>query len=154
HIAPGIGSLLRLLAQRHARHLADGNASDTTAIMQVLAGSGLGRWFAAALVHAAWLGYAIGAVLAMALLRSVRAYTLSWETTLLDDAALAAWARTLSAGPALLGVAGADALPVADAGSARQAWSLWLIAAAFVYGVMPRACAFALSLLMLWRAQR
>jgi hypothetical protein len=153
-IAPGIGSLLQMLSALYARRLrADG---ETGTVLRVLGDGARGRWFAAALVHAAWLGFALGAVLAMALLLSVRAYELSWATTLLSDRALGAWAHTLSLGPALIGIAGADTLPVSDLSDAavRQAWSWWLLAAATIYGVLPRALALCASLLLLWRAQR
>lgn len=151
-IAPGIGSLLQLISSRYARR----GDSSSRALLQLLAAGARGRWFAAVAVHGAWLGFALGAVLAMALLLSVRAYELSWATTLLSEPALAAWARTLSLGPALLGIAGADALPVDDLSDAavRQAWSWWLLAAATIYGVLPRALALLASLLLLWRAQR
>jgi hypothetical protein len=157
-IAPGIGSLLQLLSALYARRLrADSHASgENGTVLRVLGDGARGRWFAAALVHAAWLGFALGAVLAMALLLSVRAYELSWATTLLSEPALAAWAQTLSLGPALLGIAGADTLPVDDLSDSavRQAWSWWLLAAATIYGVLPRALALLASLLLLWRAQR
>jgi hypothetical protein len=157
-IAPGIGSLLQMLSALYARRLrADG---ETGTVLRVLGDGARGRWFAAVLVHAAWLGFALGAVLALALLLSVRTYELSWATTLLSDRALGAWAHALSLGPALLGIAGAhtgtEPLPVSDLSDAavRQAWSWWLLAAATIYGVLPRALALCASLLLLWRAQR
>lgn len=155
-IAQGLAALLRPLARRYARTLDGAANGQGTAPLALLTGGALGRWGAATLVHAAWLGYALGALLALAVLLSVRAYELSWSTTLLSDAALTGWARLLSVGPAWLGVAGADALPVLDAGApgARQARSLWLLAAAAVYGVLPRALLLAGSALGLWRAQR
>lgn len=153
-IAPGIGAVLLALWRRGIdRGRADGKPPPD-ALLRVLASGNLARWSAASLVHLAWLSFAIGAVLALAVLLSVRAYALSWETTLLDAEALTAWARLLSVGPALLGVPGADRLPVVDAGDAAQAWSLWLVTAAIAYGVLPRAIALAASLAMLWRAQR
>jgi hypothetical protein len=151
-IAPGLGALVQTLAASWTRRF--DTATDTGMALDELPDPGLGGWSAAVVVHAAWLGFALGAMLALTVLLSARAYDLSWETTLLDDDALGTWARTLSFGPALLGIAGADVLPVTEAGAARQGWSLWLLAASFVYGVAPRALALAVCALMLWHRQR
>ncbi|MES0873402.1 DUF2868 domain-containing protein [Sinimarinibacterium thermocellulolyticum] len=151
---PGLGALLDRLSLAYARRIAGGGDADTASLLRTLSDGGLGRWYAAAVVHAAWLAFAVGAALALALLLSVRAYALSWETTLLDDAALTTWARVFSICPALFGIAGAETLPVTEANAARQGWSLWLLAASVVYGVLPRALALAASLFMLWRSQR
>jgi hypothetical protein len=153
-VAPGIGALLRLLSGLYARRSAADSGSG--ALLQLLGTSASGRWFAAVTVHAAWLGFALGALLALAVLLSVRAYELSWATTLLSERALGTWAQALSLGPALIGMDGAGTLPVDDLSAApvRQAWSWWLLAAVTVYGVLPRALALLLTALLLWRSLR
>lgn len=109
-----------------------------------------GSWILSGAMHLAWIAYVGTALITLALLLSVRSYTLAWETTLLDEQALRQWAEALSLGPALLGLAGAESLPLRGAlsDSVREAWAAWLLAAVGVYGLLPRllallACAVA-----------
>lgn len=109
-----------------------------------------GSWILSSAMHLAWIAYVGAALITLALLLSVRSYTLAWETTLLDAHALRQWAEALSLGPALLGFAGAESLPLRGAlsDSVREAWAAWLLAAVAVYGLLPRllallACAVA-----------
>ncbi|MDD3762424.1 MAG: DUF2868 domain-containing protein [Nevskiales bacterium] len=159
-ITPGLGGILRrawqwtLARQRpHGREIT-GPERNPGMLLQLLATSPAGRWMFASAVHAAWLGYALTGVLTLIVLLSVRAYSLSWETTLLSSDALEAWARTLSWGPSLLSAPGPESLPVTGAGDAHEGWAKWLIAATFVYGVIPRAIALALCVTLAIRAQR
>lgn len=141
-----LSRLYRWAWQKLERHLPQAANTDDcdhgSTVDMIVSGIG-GRWFAGALVHALWLAFTAGSLLALSLLLSVRAYALSWETTLLAPQALQSWAELLSWGPALLGIT-APALPqtstVTDA-SQLQAWSQWLLAAVLVYGALPRAVA-------------
>ncbi len=143
-----LSRLYRWAWQRLERHLPPPpDATDThrTSAVDMIVTSVGGRWLAGTLVHALWLAFTVGSLLALALLLSVRAYMLSWETTLLAPQALRFWAELLSWGPALLGIT-TPALPqtptVTDAAQ-LQAWSQWLLAAVLVYGALPRAVALA-----------
>lgn len=161
--APGLGRLIKQLWTRWERHTlpssrpagpaapADSSALDA---IRLLAGGNSGRWLLGAAVHAAWLVFSLCALLTLAVLLSVRAYELAWETTLLSPEALAQWARWMSLGPALLGASGPETLPVDGAldGGAREAWALWLLAALVVYGVLPRLLALLACLALAARA--
>lgn len=102
-------------------------------------------WLLGTVVHLAWLFYALAGFLVLALLMSLRAYELSWQTTLLDRDTLAALAGALSWWPGLLGLAPPETLmPGAPMDEAtRQAWARWLLVAVLAYGVLPRALAAA-----------
>lgn len=154
HRLAGLGALLRTLWQRIALRASGTNdiGANREALRTLLA-AGSGRWLFASLVHAAWLAFGVGAMLALLILLSVRAYELTWATTLLSADALAAWARLLSFGPQLIGIESLAHLDVTDTArpEARQAWSYWLLVTSGLYGVLPRAIALGFSL---WRLQR
>ena len=158
--APGLGRLIRQLWTRWERHAlasskpaepADSSALDA---IRLLAGGSSGRWLLGAVVHAAWLAFSLCALLTLAVLLSVRAYELAWETTLLSPQALAQWAHWMSLGPALLGATGPETLPVDGAldSGAREAWAIWLLAALVVYGVLPRLLALLACVALAMRA--
>ena len=158
--APGLGRLIRQLWTRWERHAlasskpaepADSSALDA---IRLLAGGSSGRWLLGAVVHAAWLAFSLCALLTLAVLLSVRAYELAWETTLLSPQALAQWAHWMSLGPALLGATGPETLPVDGAldSGAREAWAVWLLAALVVYGVLPRLLALLACVALAMRA--
>ena len=107
-----------------------------------------GKWLFAGWIHGLWLVFSLGALLALATLLSLREIDLVWETTLLDDNTLQRWAELLSLGPALLGVAGANDLPLQGetARAARQDWAAWLLVATAIYGALPRLIALVVSL--------
>ncbi len=154
-VAPGLGRGLYLLWLRLAGRTNTAVMDPAAGLLRMIGSSPVGRWLAASLVHAAWLVFAVAGLLTLILLLSLRAYSLSWETTLLSPESLQAWAQALSWGPALLGVPGVSELPLDPAGdrAAHRGWSQWLLAAVLAYGVAPRAIALLLSLLWLWRAQ-
>ena len=106
--------------------------------------------------HLAWLAYTGAALLTLLLLLSLRSYSLSWETTLLDPETLRAWAEVLSVAPALLGLAGAETLPLRAPmpDAASEAWAAWLLAAVMAYGLLPRLLALAASTGLALRALR
>lgn len=109
------------------------------------------RWRFGAIVHAAWLAYALTGLVTLALLLILRRYELSWQTTLLDPEGLRRMAGWLSVAPRLLGAPGPEALalvePFADAD--RRGWARWILLAVFAYGVLPRAIALLACLALL-----
>ncbi|WP_052368321.1 DUF2868 domain-containing protein [Algiphilus aromaticivorans] len=141
----GLALLLRGLGARIA---GDNATAPTAASLRLLLFGASGRWVTGSLAHAAWLGYALAATVVLLVLLSVRSYALSWETTLLSGEALRQWAQALSLAPALLGVPGADSLPLRAPmpTAAHEAWAAWLLVAVIAYGVVPRALALAACL--------
>lgn len=136
-----------------------GTNNDRTAALQAVGaryGMGrAGRWLASSLSHGLWLGYLAGATLMALALLSAQHYTFVWETTILDAAAYASLTQWLAALPAALGIAVPDQAAVAAAewpGSPDTAnqtlWSSLLIAALILYGLMPRALALAVSVML------
>lgn len=140
---PGLPALLNALVRRFS---ADKQSPATAALKLLLLGPA-GRWVTSSVMHLSWLAYTGAALLTLLLLLSLRSYSLSWETTLLDPAALRAWAEALSVAPALLGLAGAETLPLRAPmpDAASEAWAAWLLAAAMAYGLLPRVLALASS---------
>ncbi len=154
--APGLGRLARLLWRRLAVAESTERRDPSLDALALLTGGRPGRWLLGSVAHLAWLCFALAALIATALLFSLKAYALAWTTTVLSPDALTTLARVLSAGPALLGVPGADTLPVVGdaAQRAREGWGLWLLAAMFVYGVLPRLIASVACVVLAWRALR
>ena len=154
HLVPGLGKWVLALWARFASGRRRQNADPRRPVMALLASGASGRWLAASLSHAAWLSFSTVALLTLLLLLSVRAYALSWDTTLLAPETVATWVRALSFGPALLG-ASADPLFIEGAPDrvAGQAGSHWLLAALLVYGVLPRLLALMVCATLWWRAQ-
>ena len=155
-VTPGLGRCAMTLWQRFAGGRAGIDAGDDPrrTVLGILVGGASGRWLAASLGHAAWLSFALGAWLSLLIFLSVRAYALSWDTTLLAPATVAAWVHGLSFGPAALG-APVDHLFAGTAGQtvAGQAGAQWLLAAALAYGVLPRLLALLCCGGLWWRAQ-
>lgn len=161
-LATGLAARLReawqWLAMRAPRSPGEPGTAAVSARAQaeafaLLARGRIGRWLLASVVHAVWLSFSLSALAALTLLLSVRAYELSWATTLLSAEMVAQLAHGLSVVPAALGLPldhlRADA--IVSAGD-RQRWSLWLLAAVAGYAVVPRAIALAICLALLQRA--
>ncbi|MHA7834533.1 MAG: DUF2868 domain-containing protein [Algiphilus sp.] len=110
--------------------------------------SAAAHWLLSSTMHAAWLAYLGTAWVTLVLLLSVRSYGLAWETTLLSQDSLHRLAKALSLGPGMLGIAGADTLPLRGPmpDTVREAWASWLLAAVAVYGLLPRALALCITL--------
>jgi hypothetical protein len=123
--------------------LQPGQRSNALDALNAIAAQGRGRWLFGAALHTVWLAFATGSFITLAILLSLRHYSLTWETTLLNMRSLSVIEHVFSAGPALLGIAGPAKFSVADTGTdaAGQYWSAWLLRAAFVYGVLPRLIA-------------
>lgn len=153
-VSPGLGRGVMALWSRLSGGAANRAADTHRAALAILGGGASGRWLAASLSHAAWLSFALTGWLSLLLLLSVRAYALSWDTTLLAPTTVAEWVRALSFAPAALGVP-VDALFVDEGGRtvAGQAGAQWLLAAVLIYGVAPRLLALLICGGLWWRAQ-
>ena len=167
--------LSRQMAQWMARRMAshasrrqthsDANAARlldaSAAVLQRLR---LWPWLLGGISHGIW---ALAFALALALLLfdfAFRAYSLTWETTILSSHAFAAFVQASGWLPAQLGFAVPDAAAVQQALAAsapasatlassaaaanQSAWAWWLMGCVFTYGLLPRAL---LAAFCLWR---
>lgn len=109
------------------------------------------RWYLGRFSHQLWLATLTGMLLAMIFLLVVRQYSFSWESTLLSDNALISLTHILSWLPSMVGFdvpdnaaivqsrSVTDALPL----SVARQWAGLLIGSLLVYGIVPRALAWA-----------
>ncbi|WP_435978435.1 DUF2868 domain-containing protein [Psychrobacter sp. DM4] len=117
------------------------------------------RWYLGKFSHQLWLATLSGMLLAIIFLLIVRQYSFSWESTLLSDQALITLTQVLGWLPSMVGFGVpdnesiiqsrlvTDALPLSIA---RQ-WSSLLIGSLLMYGIVPRAIAWAFCALMFRR---
>lgn len=122
---------------------------------QQLQHSGM-RWYLGRFSHQLWLATLTGMLLAIIFLLIVRQYSFSWESTLLSDQALISLTHVLGWLPSMVGFdvpnnaaiiqsrLVTDALPLSIA---RQ-WAGLLIGSLLMYGIVPRAIAWAFCALM------
>ncbi|MGP1425936.1 MAG: DUF2868 domain-containing protein [Ottowia sp.] len=167
--------LSRQMAQRIARRMASRASRRQThsganaarlldASAAVLQRLRLWPWLLGGISHGIW---ALAFALALALLLfdfAFRAYSLTWETTILSSHAFAAFVQASGWLPAQLGFtvpgdaavqqalaasAPASATLASSAAAANQsAWAWWLMGCVFTYGLLPRAL---LAAFCLWR---
>ena len=114
------------------------------------------RWYLGRFSHQLWLATLTGMLFAIIFLLIVRQYSFSWESTLLSDQTLVTVTHILGWLPSMVGFdvpdsaaivqsrLVTDALPLTIA---RQ-WSSLLIGSLLMYGIMPRAIAWAFCALM------
>ncbi len=117
------------------------------------------RWYLGRFSHQLWLATLTGMLLAIIFLLVVRQYSFSWESTLLSDQALVTLTHILGWLPSIVGFdipsdaaiiqsrLVTDALPLSIA---RQ-WAGLLIGSLLMYGIVPRAIAWAFCALMFRR---
>ncbi|HEX5688181.1 MAG TPA: DUF2868 domain-containing protein [Ideonella sp.] len=106
--------------------------------------------------HVVWIGALLGILFGLLVSFSFRAYTLSWETTILSPAFFARLVSATGALPAALGFPVPDPTAVMTAGGAsgdQSPWAWWLIGCTVVYGLFPRLVAMAVCWLV-WRRRR
>ena len=154
-------------ASRASRRLARSGANAARlldASATVLQRLRLWPWLLGGISHGIW---ALAFALALALLLfdfAFRAYSLTWETTILSSHAFAAFVQASGWLPARLGFAVPDAAAVQQALAAsapasatlassaaaanQSAWAWWLMGCVFTYGLLPRAL---LAAFCLWR---
>lgn len=125
---------------------------------QQLQHSGM-RWYLGRFSHQLWLATLTGMLFAIIFLLIVRQYSFSWESTLLSDQALITLTHALGWLPSMVGFdvpdnaaiiqsrLVTDALPLSIA---RQ-WAGLLIGSLLMYGIVPRAIAWAFCALMFRR---
>ena len=117
------------------------------------------RWYLGRFSHQLWLATLTGMLFAIIFLLIVRQYSFSWESTLLSDHALISLTHLLGWLPSMVGFdvpndaaivqsrLVTDALPLSIA---RQ-WAGLLIGSLLMYGIVPRALAWAFCALMFRR---
>lgn len=117
------------------------------------------RWYLGRFSHQLWLATLTGMLFAIIFLLIVRQYSFSWESTLLSDEALIRLTHALGWLPSLVGFSVpddaaiiqsrlvSDVMPIA---MARQ-WASLLIGSLLMYGILPRAIAWAFCAVMFAR---
>ncbi len=106
------------------------------------------------LSHGMWLLTLTSALITLLVMLSTRRYDFIWETTILSRDVFVGLVDGLGALPRVFGLSMPDADMVMRAAAPdpatgdRQVWSLWLISALILYGVIPRA------MLWLWCSWR
>ena len=108
---------------------------------------GLLPWLAGLASHLVWALAMAAALAALVFALSFRAYTLGWETTLLDPADFGRAVQTLAVVPGSLGFAVPDVSAPTD-----RALAQWLLGCVVTYGLLPRAL-LALLCAAVWRAR-
>jgi hypothetical protein len=112
--------------------------------VQTLAQAHLLPWAIGLANHLVWIGALVCILLGLLYALSFRAYTLTWETTILAPEFFAGLVTATGYLPGRLG------LPVPDTAAALAGhsaagdpapWGWWLIGCAFVYGLLPRVVA-------------
>ncbi|WP_296404654.1 DUF2868 domain-containing protein [Psychrobacter sp.] len=114
------------------------------------------RWYLSRFSHQLWLATLTGMLFAIIFLLIVRQYSFSWESTLLSDQALMNLTHWLGWLPSKVGfnVPDADAIIQSRLASqnmplaiARQ-WASLLVGSLLMYGIVPRAIAWAFCAIM------
>ena len=117
------------------------------------------RWYLGRFSHQLWLATLTGMLLAIIFLLIVRQYSFSWESTLLSDQALITLTHVLGWLPSMVGFdvpndaaiiqsrLVTDAMPL----SVARQWAGLLIGSLLMYGIVPRAFAWAFCALMFRR---
>jgi hypothetical protein len=124
------------------------------ATTEVLSRARLAPWVFGGISHAIWTFSFVLLLVALVLGLSLRAYQLTWESTLLTPDFFVSLVRVTGWLPQQLGFALPDMASVqqpALAGSAAQrAWAWWLLGCVAVYGLLPRLLS-ALWCALVWR---
>lgn len=116
-------------------------------------------WYLGKISHQLWLATLTGMLFAIIFLLIVRQYTFSWESTLLSDGALVTLTDWLGWLPSKVGFSVPDAHAISESrhiqtdmplNIARQ-WASLLIGSLLMYGIVPRAIAWAICSLMFMR---
>lgn len=117
------------------------------------------RWYLGRFSHQLWLASLTGMLLAIVFLLIVRQYSFSWESTLLSDQALITLTQILGWLPSKVGFTVPDSSAIVQSrlvtdamplSMARQ-WAGLLVGSLLMYGIVPRALAWAFCALMFRR---
>ncbi|MBF2720020.1 DUF2868 domain-containing protein [Psychrobacter sp. NG254] len=117
------------------------------------------RWYLGRFSHQLWLATLTGMLLAIIFLLVVRQYSFSWESTLLSDQALVSLTQVLGWLPSMVGFGVPDSTAIAQSRLVTEAmplsvarqWAGLLIGSLLMYGIVPRAIAWAFCALMFRR---
>ncbi|WP_201589770.1 DUF2868 domain-containing protein [Psychrobacter fozii] len=117
------------------------------------------RWYLGRFSHQLWLATLTGMLLAIVFLLIVRQYSFSWESTLLSDQALITLTQVLGWLPNMVGFGVPDSTAIAQSRlvtdamplSVARQWAGLLVGSLLMYGIVPRAFAWAFCALMFRR---
>lgn len=162
-----LGRRLATIGQR-APDAARASAAAVEATIEVGASAGAGRWTLGTIVHALWVSFNVGVLVAMLVLFTVRQREFGWESTILTAEASNRMVDAFAALPRRLGLPAPDHAMIADSRidparrgefgpqseAERQAWAWFLVGAVLTYGLAPRAILFGACVLLRHRALR
>ena len=114
------------------------------------------RWYLGRFSHQLWLATLTGMLLAIIFLLIVRQYSFSWESTLLSDQALITLTQVLGWLPSMVGFDVPDSTAIVQSRlvtdamplSVARQWAGLLVGSLLMYGIVPRAIAWAFCALM------
>lgn len=114
------------------------------------------RWYLGRFSHQLWLATLTGMLFAIIFLLIVRQYSFSWESTLLSDQALITLTQILGWLPSMVGFGVPDSTAIVQSRlvtdamplSVARQWSSLLVGSLLMYGILPRAIAWAFCALM------
>lgn len=117
------------------------------------------RWYLGRFSHQLWLATLTGMLLAIIFLLIVRQYSFSWESTLLSDQALITSTQVLGWLPSMVGFDVPDSTAIVESRlvtdamplSVARQWAGLLVGSLLMYGIVPRAMAWAFCALMFRR---
>lgn len=117
------------------------------------------RWYLGRFSHQLWLATLTGMLLAIIFLLIVRQYSFSWESTLLSDQALITLTQVLGWLPSMVGFTVPDSTAIVQSRLVTDAmpltvarqWAGLLVGSLLMYGIVPRAIAWAFCALMFRR---
>jgi len=117
------------------------------------------RWYLGRFSHQLWLATLTGMLLAIIFLLIVRQYSFSWESTLLSDQALVSLTQILGWLPSMIGFDVPDSTAIAQSRlvtdamplSVARQWAGLLVGSLLMYGIVPRAIAWAFCAFMFRR---
>ena len=117
------------------------------------------RWYLGRFSHQLWLATLTGMLLAIVFLLIVRQYSFSWESTLLSDQALITLTQILGWLPSKVGFTVPDSSAIVQSRlvtdamplSVARQWAGLLVGSLLMYGIVPRALAWAFCALMFRR---
>lgn len=117
------------------------------------------RWYLGRFSHQLWLATLIGMMFAIIFLLIVRQYSFSWESTLLSDQALIGLTQVIGWLPSMVGFSVPDSAAIVQSRlvtdtmplSVARQWASLLMGSLIMYGIVPRAIAWAFCAMMFRR---
>ena len=117
------------------------------------------RWYLGRFSHQLWLATLTGMLLAIVFLLIVRQYSFSWESTILSDQVLITLTQILGWLPSMVGFGVPDSTAIVQSRlvtdamplSVARQWAGLLVGSLLMYGIVPRAIAWAFCALMFRR---